>query len=246
MKKTGLMVVLIAVLTLTTLAQAQFGGLKKLAPGGQGSNAPTPAQTLSQCSEFVQFVTAASDLGIQAMDELAQAFPPEKIAAYTELSKKYHELQANRPDGNINAEGVQTLSAASTEMAKLTDDWKSYKKDGATHVAKADRRLGIMLLADGAAGLQLPPLMKSLQSTIESVAHDPMQAGKLNQLKAYATLFTTVGQEMPKQVGSFKTVRGITKQIAIAENIKLAPDPTPDSIKDRASFITVSTSTPTD
>ena len=231
--KRSLILAVMLLLVSSTIVHAQFGS--KLGIGKKSNGGPDTAQVLSQSGDFIKLVTLATDEGFLAMDELAKAFPPEKVAAFSELSKKYHETQKNRKDGNVDADGIQTASAAYAEFAKLDNDWKSYKKDGAKNVTKADQRLAYMLLVDGLAGIQLPPLSQSIQSTIQSVGSDPTQIGKLNQLKAYAQLFVVVGKETPKQIGSARTVRGIAKQIATAEKMTLAPDPSPDSVKDLAS-----------
>jgi len=51
-------------------------------------------------------------------------------------------------------------------------------------------------------------------------------------------LFAAIGPQIPKQVGSFRTVRSISKNIATAEKMTLPPDPSVDSMKDPASATT--------
>lgn len=237
MKKTRGVLVAFALVAMSVASFGQFG-LGKVGLGQKNSNTPDVGQVLTQSTDLVKLITASTDQGVLAMDELATAFPPEKVAAYGELSKKYHESQATRKDGNIDAEGAQIATDAAAEFAKLAQDWQSYRKDGTDHVSKADRRLGLMLLGDGLASTTLPTVVKSLQSTIESVAHNPLQAGKINQLKWFVQLFAAIGPQIPKQVGSFRTVRSISKNIATAEKMTLPPDPPADSLKDAASFTT--------
>ena len=235
MKKTRVASVAFALVALSAASFGQFG-LGKVSLGQKSSNTPDVGQVLTQSTDLVKLITAATDQGVLAMDELGAAFPPEKVAAYKELSKKYHESQASRKDGNIDAEGAQIATDAAVEFAKLAQDWQSYRKDGTDHVSKADRRLGLMLLGDGLAATTLPPVVKSIQSTIESLAHNPLQAGKVTQLQWFAQLFAAIGPKLPKQVDSFRTVRSISKNIATAEKMTIPPDPPADSLKDAASF----------
>jgi hypothetical protein len=58
----------------------------------------------------------------------------------------------------------------------------------------------------------------------------------MNHMLSIASVLVTVGKEAPQQVNSFRTVRGITKRIAEAEKIQLAPDPSPDCVKDKTVF----------
>lgn len=219
---------------LATSAHAQFG-LSKL-PLGKKGGAGDPTQTFTQCNGLVKYVTVATDQGVQAMDELAKAFPHEKVADFAELSKRYHELQTNRKEGNIDAQGVQLASQMGAEWDKIASDWQSYNKESAQSVRNADHRLALMALADGVAGTKVPETMKSLQSSIESLSHDPLQIGKLGELKAYAQMFTVIGQELPKQIKSANNVRSIAKQIATAENLTLLPDPPASSVSDVATI----------
>jgi hypothetical protein len=78
--------------------------------------------------------------------------------------------------------------------------------------------------------------MKSLQSSIDSLTKNPVQVGKVGQLKAYGELFTVIAQELPKQVKSANGVRGITKEIATAEKMTLLPDPPASSVSDAAAI----------
>ena len=243
MRNTRVALVAFALVAMSVASFGQFG-LGKIGLGQKNSNTPDVGQVLAQSTDLVKLITAATDQGVMAMDELAAAFPPEKVAAYKELSMKYHESQASRKDGNIDAEEAQIATDAAEEFAKLAQDWQSYRKDGTDHVSKADRRLGLMLLGDGLASTTLPPLVKSLQSTIESLAHNPLQAGKVFQLQWFVRLFAAIGPQMPKQVNSIRTVRSISKNIAAAEKMTIPPDPPADSLKDSVSFINKSQEIP--
>jgi hypothetical protein len=58
-------------------------------------------------------------------------------------------------------------------------------------------------------------------------------------------VLTAVAKQMPKQVESFKTVRGIVKKIAAAENITLAADPPANLMKDPVTAVaTINTDLP--
>jgi hypothetical protein len=161
-------------------------------------------------------------------------FPPEKIAAFEASSKKYHELQANRTDGYIDAGQCQASTDATAEFAKVMADWSSYNKDKAEVVSRADHRLTLLVLVDALAALQVPSKVESLQAQVMSLASNPLQFRKIIPIKNSVVLFVMIGKQMPKQVETFRQARGVIKQIAAAEHITLAPDPPADSLKDTA------------
>jgi hypothetical protein len=126
---------------------------------------------------------------------------------------------------------------AAAEIAKLNVDWSSYRKDQTKFVPMADHRLAYMLLADGLALTQVPGALTSVENDVKSMMSNPLQIGKAKQLQVTVMLFTNVGKQMPKQVESFKTVRGIVKNIATAEHMTLAPEPAAGSLKDPVSAV---------
>ena len=234
MKKTRAALVVLALMTINTILYAQFGFHKPAT-----TTAPTNVTTVVIPSgDLLTLVTLSTDQGMKAMDILASIFPPEKIAAFEEASKKYHELQAKRTDGNLDAEGYQASTDASVEFAKLMNDWSLYDKDKVKVVPQADHKLALMILVDGYAALQIPAAVQALESQVTSLASNPMQFRKMKQVKNTAVLFGMVGKQMPKQVELYKTTRATIKQIAAAENMTLPPDPSADSMKDSASATT--------
>jgi len=93
---------LVAALVVTTLgigaSNAQFGklvGKKDSQPAGGEEGA-------KNALELLAYVTLATDTGMQAAENVANAFPPEKVAAFREASKKYAEATKNRKDGNLD------------------------------------------------------------------------------------------------------------------------------------------------
>jgi hypothetical protein len=240
MKKRTIVLAITAILTMNTGLYAQFGGISKLSK----KNSSAPVATSSQPSDLIKLITLATDQGIKAMDLMATVFPPEKIAAFEVASKKYHESQSHRTDPNMNAGDVQLASDAFAEFAKVEVDWNSYRKDKATVVPQADHRLAIMTLADGVAITQIPPTIQALQAQLTSIAGNPQQVNQAKQLKGSIQLFTVVGQQMPKQVDSYKTVRGIARKISTAERMPLPPDPPADSLKDAVSATNAITELP--
>jgi hypothetical protein len=193
---------------------------------------PGNAAPSGQAVALIRLVTLATDQGMQAMDMMASIFSPEEVAKFAESSKKYHEMNANRKDGNIDADQCQVATDAAEEFAKLDVDWNSYRKEKAIVVPMADHRLAYMLLADGLAVIQLPGTVTSVNNDVTSLMSNPLQIGKARQLGVTVVLLTAMSKQMPKQVESFKTVRGIAKKIAVAENMTLAPDPAANLMKD--------------
>jgi hypothetical protein len=167
---------------------------------------------------------------------LTSVFPPEKVQKLKDLAVKYNELKAKRGDQNIDAESIQVASQIAAETAQLESEWQTYLKEKSAAVRKADARLALVILADGLAGTKAPETAKALQSAAQDLKSDPTQVSKMNHMLSIASVLVTVGKEAPQQVNSFRTVRGITKRIAEAEKIQLAPDPSPDCVKDKTVF----------
>jgi hypothetical protein len=234
MSKARFALVLIALLAATTVLFGQFGFGKS--SDKKDKNQPNLDEILAQGNDLVGYVTLATDQGMKAMDTMTSVFPPEKVAKYQEFSKKYNEAKGKRKDGNIDSEQYNTAGEASAEFAKLDTDWQSYQKDKVSVIPQANGRLGLMLLADAQAATRVPGVLSSLQGGLNAIGGNPMQMGKASKLKGFISVLTVVGQKIPSQVNSYKTVRGIAKKIADAEKMTLPPDPAPDAVKDRAAF----------
>ena len=219
-------------------ASAQLGGLLKKVSGSKTGTDATAV--LAQGQDLLAYVTLATDNGIEAVGTLTNVFPPEKVQKIKDLAVKYNELKAKRGDQNIDAESIQVASEIAAETAKLDSEWQTYLKEKSSVVKKADARLALVVLADALAGTKAPETAKALQSAAQDLKSDPTQVSKMNRLLSIATMLATVGKEAPQQVNSFTTVRGITKRIAEAEKIQLAPNPSPDSVKDKTSFASTS------
>lgn len=143
---------------------AQFGSLRdRLKDTTKNSplGSPTGGSSLTQAGDMASYLTVASDQGMKALDELAAAFPENKVASFKLLSAQYKEAKTSRKDGNIDADSFTTATKAAAEMAKLEDDWKSYKKEAAKGIRKADGRLALMLIADGEAAASAPKTLRT-------------------------------------------------------------------------------------
>lgn len=215
-----------------------FGGLLKKKPAAPAASASKVdvGSALASGAEMIGFVTVATDQGMKAVDNLLEVFPAEKVAKVKKLSAQYAELSKKRKEGNIDAEQLKVASAAGDEMAALQGDWKSYKKEKSSVVAKANGRLGLMLGADAIAASAAPKTLASLQEASKSLAADPLQAGKAAQVTAQISVLSAVVQQIPQQTKSFSTVRSIITNIAKAEKVSLAADLSPDKIKDKVSL----------
>jgi len=202
-----------------TPAQAQFSGLANKLGGGSASKADADAVVKSGLG-IAAFSAAASDLAVDAALQMLQAFPDSKVAAIKSKFMKYNELKAaGRKDGALDANAVTLASDGFKEMEKL--DPKGYEKAKASVVRPAYAKLGLALLADGAAAAQIPTFTKASSEAISSLGSNPMQAGKLVQLKNTAATVSVLSKAIPEQVKSMETVRTIAKKIAEAEQIKL-------------------------
>jgi len=216
-------------------ASAQLGGLLKKNNNGKGGDVTA---VMTQGQDMLSYVTIATDNGVKAVEALASVFPPDKIQSVKDLAAKYNELKAKRSDQNIDAESVQVASRVAAEMAKLDSEWQTHLKEKSAAVKNADARLALVILADGLAATKAPEAAKAMQSAAQDLKSDPTQVSKMNRMLSMAALLATVGKEAPQQVNSYKTVRGTAKRIAEAEKVQLAPDPSPDRVKDKVALDT--------
>lgn len=207
-------------------AFGQFGGWKNQIPHPTRSG----VDALARSGDFVSYLTIATDQGMKALNELAAAFPPEKVAAFQKLSAQYQEAAKNRPNGNIDAESFTVASDAADEMAKLEKDWQTYRKEGAQGVRKAHARIGLMLIADGEGSTRAPQLLRDLQGQARSISIKTYDSDKANRIRNMITFLECVVDQAPRQTTSFTTVRRIAKNIADAEHYQLAQDPPADSV----------------
>lgn len=220
----------------TVCATAQLGGLTKRITGGKGSSDVSAMMTQGQ--DMLSYVTIANDNGVKAVEALASVFPPDKLQKVADLAAKYNELKAKRSDQNIDAESIHLSSEIASEMAKLDSDWQTHLTEKSAAVKKADARLALAILADGLAATKAPDTVKALQGAAQDLKSDPTQVSAINRMLSMATVLAIVGKEAPQQVKSYTTVRAIAKRIAEAEKVQLAPDPSPDKVKDTVSLET--------
>ncbi|MCE5247459.1 hypothetical protein LLG88_11150 [bacterium] len=227
---------LVAAFLVTTVgigaSNAQFG---KLA-GKKDTQQAGSEDGAKNALEVLAYVTLATDTGMRAAENIANAFPPEKVAAFREISKKYAEATKNRKDGNLDADQVKLASQAADELAKLAADWKSYRKDGVAEARKANLRLGVMLVADGVAATKIPGAVEALKSQAGALSSNPLKAGEVKRLTVSAAALAEAGKQIPDQLQKFQTVRTIAKQICEAEKAELSADPAPDALKDLKSL----------
>ncbi len=215
-----------------------LGGLfkKPAAPSTSSTPKIDVGSAMLAGAEMIGFITIATDQGMKAMDTMMEMFPPEKVEKIKKLNLQYKELSTKRKDGNIDAEQLKVASEAGTEMAALEGDWKSYKKEKAATVTKANSRLGLMLGADAIAALAAPKTLASLQEASQSLASNPLQASKAGQIAVQIAILGAAIQQIPSQTKSFTTVRSIAKNIAKAEKITLTADVSADQVKDKAAL----------
>lgn len=222
--------------SITAPAQGIGGLLKKPAPSTSAPAKVDVGGALLAGATMIGFVTIATDQGMKAVETMLEVFPPEKVEKVKLLNLQYKELSAKRKDGNIDADQLKVASNAGEEMAAIQGDWKSYKKEKAQVVTKANSRLGLMLGADAIAASTAPTTLASLKAAGESLASNPLQAGKAAQIAAQVAVLSAVVAQIPQQTKSFGTVRGIINNIAKAEKLTLAADVPTDKVKDQASL----------
>jgi hypothetical protein len=217
----------LAGLLTATGASAQFGKLKL--PGKSGG-APTSTAALENGRSMMQYLTVASDCGMAALEQVATVFPADKIARFKEISAKYREAQKTRKDGNIDAQSFEQVNEASAEIAKLKENWQEYSKERGPAVRKSHYLLGLMMLADAQASRQTPEVVSGLNAELQSIAADPTQASRANEIRGMVSTLTVVSQKLPGQISNFQTVRAITKQIADAEKYQLPEEAKADQV----------------
>jgi len=230
-----LVIVVWYAITSPTPAHAGFNPFSKKAAGsGAGGS-----ELLDQGVQLLTFLTIATDLGVAAASDIADMYPPDKVAGVRDLSLKYNELKGKRTNGNIDAESLKLATQVGQETALLEQNWQSYQKEKTSNVPKADRRLALMLAADGVAASKVPGLLDSLKNETSAMAGNPLALKSAGDIAVLVGVFTVVAQQLPSQTSSFSTVRTIARSIAKAENMHLADDVDPDTVKDTTSLQSV-------
>jgi hypothetical protein len=169
-------------------------------------------------------VTRATDLAVDAANQMLGAFPDDKVAAIKEKFAKYNELKAKRGDDGAldnDSEMLATQGLDATAALRVED----YRKDKAGVVRPAYLKMGLALGIDALAAIQLPAFLKSSVDTINSLKSNPLQANKAFKLVMIAKTGAIMVKEVPSQYNSIKTVRAIAEKIAQAENVKLGDAP---------------------
>lgn len=214
-------------LALATPAMAQFGGLKKL--GGAGTSNAAPALPMPT-SSFIEYISVATNLGVEGAEKLLELYPPEKIADIRKLCEQFNELQKQAKPDEIDQSCMKCASATGAETAKLDADLAIIDTEKTKALHAAHKKLTLLLIADAFASLNIKNYIDSLQNDIKAAAQNPMKASSVASMKAQLGTLTFVATAIPSQVNSFGTVHGIVKKIAEAHKIKLADDPKPESL----------------
>ena len=106
--------------------------------------------------EMVAFATVASDLGVQAALTVAQVYPPDKVAHIQELSMKYNELKKNRKDWEPRRRRSEAAKRHQCGDVRFSMEAGSLirKRRLGSGFPKANKMLGLMILADTMVGLK--------------------------------------------------------------------------------------------
>jgi hypothetical protein len=224
--------------TLSGVASAQIPAFLKGSATSENKGSPVNLdKTLRQGQDLLAMITLATDLGVDAGQHLAAVYPPEKVELIQKLSAKYNELKAKRGSGDVDAEQLKLASDISAETAKLEleSNGSRDQKKTAREVRKAHAKLGVMLIADGLAAIQIPPTVDALKNAISQVTKNPLSGmAKAAQIQKQITVLIAVPGAAASQVQSAKSVRKTCARIAEAEKFSLGADPSADSIKNVA------------
>lgn len=224
--------------TLSGGASADIGAFLKKGASSESKGSPVDLdKTLRQGQDLLAMITLATDLGVDAAQHLAAVYPPEKVEQIRVLSARYNELKAKRGSGDVDAEQLKVASDITAETAKLEleSNWNGDQKKTAREVRKAYTRLGVMLIADGLAAIQIPPTVDALKNAINQVTKNPLSGvAKAGQIQKQITVLIAVPGAAASQVQSARSIRRTCTRIAEAEKFSLGADPSADSIKNVA------------
>lgn len=224
--------------TLSGVAPAQIPAFLKGSATSESKGSPVDLdKTLRQSQDLLAMITLATDLGVDAAQNLAAVYPPEKVEQIRVLSARYNELKAKRGSGDVDAEQLKLASDITAETAKLDleSNWTRDQKRNAGEVRKAHAKLGVMLIADGLAAIQIPPTVDALKNAITQATKNPLSGmAKAAQIQKQITVLIAVPGAAASQVQSAKVVRRTCARIAEAEKFSLGADPSADSIKNVA------------
>lgn len=210
-------------------AYGQFGLSKSKNKDSKGSDAPGVKLPMAPAA-FVQYLRIATDLGMEGTEKLLDLYPPDKIEEIKQICMKYAEAKKDAKPTEIDENQLKLASLAGEAAAKLEADKALVGAEKQAALRAANKKLGLMLLADGGAAVAIPAYVDSLKADIQSVSSNPLKAGSVNEMKRQLATLTFAGTAVPSQLKSFGTVRGVAKKIAEAQKVTLPPDPKPAEI----------------
>ena len=232
MRLNPLPVIVALALVTGMLSQAQT----QMQRGGPGIPAGVDPQ-LRPVYEMVAMVTVASDLGVQASLTIAEVYPPEMVVKIQALSMQYNEMKKQRKDGNIDADGVKLSSDISAETANLDGNWQNYQKGKLAVIPKANKMLGLMMLADTVAALKAAQAVQILLNMTKQAQGNPLgMIAVVGKMVAVGKTVKVIVGSIGSQKANYKRVKGIVKNIAEAEKMTLAEDPPAGKVQDMASL----------
>ena len=222
-----------ALISLQAPAYAQglgglFGG-KNDAPK-DGPQALSPEDALKQGAGMITYVAVATGIGIDALDQIRQAYPAGKFPAIESLCNRYAEAKSKGQNLDLDSDTQKAFTDIGPEIASLEKDYKGYQKEKATNFTKANLKLMLAGGADAFASTKLPNVLKGLQDGMNDLLKNPFKAAQAGKFKTQITTLTLIGQLIPVQVKCFQGVRQVSKQVAAKEHLKLAPELDPSKI----------------
>ncbi len=228
---------LLTLVFLVTPAQAQglgglFGGKKDDSSASQKGavKGPSMEDALKQGAELITYVGIATELGISALDQIRQAYPPGRFPKIDVLCNRQAEAKKNGKNIDLDSETSKSFSDIGPEIENMEKEYKDYKKDKTANFGKAYGKLGLAALADGIATLRVQDTIKGLQGGLDEIAKNPFKITQAGKLKTQIATLVTIGSMLPVQLKCFQGVRGISKSVAAAEKIKLSADLKPEDL----------------
>jgi len=202
--------------------------LMLLSPAAFAGKQDDLAKAVNKGTQVIRYLTVATDNGIAAVGITAKMFPEEKAKPILDKIEDYNKLKKGRGKDNlIDEEQLRLATEISHDMAQMEPDWRSYEKSGAdkTKLLKADKKLALVVVADGKATLMTANLIPALAglalNPIDSLKSGITHLNNIKKAKKLLSVATVAKDHIPLQQKFFTTTAGIVKNIAGAEGIGL-------------------------
>lgn len=185
---------------------------------------PSIDEVLLRGQNLLEYVALAMDQGVAASETIASMYPldDDRVKRLRHLNQEFAlaKAQAAKQKKMINSSMGDTVNLIGQELQNIGSEVKVEKGEQKKAIRTAYKRIGLMLLADAQAVLEIPDTLLVLTTSLDLLLQNPFDAARHGRaMKAQIADLKLAGQMLPAQVSSFRNVRSQVAQIAAANNI---------------------------